>query len=385
MRDGVANRTAAASEARACGEPRGRAGDVALRGTYEKEETRACGRPCVGVREHIQAGLLERGHLSRAWIFLAVRSRRMTLAALISFLPPFLLLVAALLAPPDVLRALIHRENVHDTFSRFVSGVATASSIAVSIATLTLGRDLKAIGTDRERQEADQAYRREVRGRTGKDELPVLLGPFMERALAAMADKADAIRDDLSPEMAGIQVEGLALGDYLEIMAGRAREQARAMKVSRARPDALLLAGLDLETEATARLAERYVREDGMSDALGKELDNFAKLIDDFAIAQRSLKALDVQWSLSRMSIAILVSSVPSLALGAAMTLLYGDGAPAAIGEVPTAILVCVALGVVSFPVSCFVSYLLRFLIVNQHTLPADGFLLGPEAAHLRR
>ena len=308
----------------------------------------------------------------------------MTVAALISFVPPLAIFFAALVAPPAVLRALVETQNVHDTFSRFVSGVATASSIAVSIAALTLGRDLKAIRTDRKRQEADQEYRRDVRQRTGRSGLPILLGPFMEGTLTALADKAEGIQRSLDHEAVAIEHEGIALGEYLDIIARRSREQADAMKVASDRPDALLLAGLGLETEATVRLAERFARDDRLAEPTQKDLGELADLLDDTAIAQRSLKALDVQWSLSRMSIAILASSIPSLAVGAAMTLTYGDGAPAALGDALTGLVVCLALGVVSFPVACFISYLLRFLIVNQHTLPADGFLLGPEAAHLR-
>jgi hypothetical protein len=157
------------------------------------------------------------------------------------------------------------------------------------------------------------------------------------------------------------------------------------MKVARDRPDRLLLAALDLESEATVHLADRFARMERLTASARESLAGLREQLDDFALAQRFMKALDVQWSLSRMCIAILASTIPGVAVAAAMTLIYGAGAPAALGEAGTAVLVCGALAIVVFPVACFVSYILRFLIVNQYTLPADGFLLGPEAWRLYR
>lgn len=61
------------------------------------------------------------------------------------------------------------------------------------------------------------------------------------------------------------------------------------------------------------------------------------------------------------------------------MVLTYGQGAINALGQTGAAGLVCGALFLALFPLAAFVSYLLRFIVVNQHTLPTNGFVLGPE------
>jgi len=79
------------------------------------------------------------------------------------------------------------------------------------------------------------------------------------------------------------------------------------------------------------------------------------------------------------MSITILLTTIPSLAVSAGMVLLYGEGAVEAWGVPGAALLVAGALAVVLVPIGAFVSYLLRYVFINQYTLPADGFVLGPE------
>ena len=98
------------------------------------------------------------------------------------------------------------------------------------------------------------------------------------------------------------------------------------------------------------------------------------------------LKTLDMQWGLSRMSHGILLTTIPALSVAAAMTLAYGEGAEQALGRLGASALVCAALAACLFPIAIFVSRLLRFVFVNQNSLPTQGFVLGPdEPALLRR
>jgi hypothetical protein len=79
------------------------------------------------------------------------------------------------------------------------------------------------------------------------------------------------------------------------------------------------------------------------------------------------------------MSTAITLTSLPAIVTAAGMVLLYGDGAPEALGRVGAAALVAAAFAVVLLPLACFASYTLRFVFLSENTLPTELFVLGPE------
>lgn len=329
----------------------------------------------------METDFLGRTTTPRALGSIALRWNRLAFAALLSILPPLVIFLFAWLGSPQFRDAIVDTRNVHDAFARFVSGVATASSIAVSVAALTMRRDLHGLRMHEERHETNEEYRRRVRERLGRKELAVELGPFLADLLDGIADKAKRAAQAAGPnDLPSYDVD---LHEYLETLQRRARLASARVRDVAFSPDHLMIAALDFEHEVTARLAHRYVRE--APSGLRERLEELRDLVDDYILAQKFLKTLDTQSGLSRMSIAILLSTLPSIAAATVMVLGYGQGAIDALGALGAAAVVCGALAVVLFPLGCFVSYVLRFLFLNQHTLPTDGFLLGPEAKPLRR
>lgn len=335
--------------------------------------------------EHMRRDFHGRVSTPRALGAVAVGWPRLALASLLAVVPALALLLAAWLGPADLARAVTDAQNAHDLFTRYITAVATASSIAVSIAALSMRRDLKGIRSHEERRDANADYRERVRERAGRDELPLDLAGFLAETLASVAREARAAREGASREELALESEGVRLGELLEVLEARAAEVGRALAATGPRPDRQLLAALDFEHEASHRLSRRFARDGRLGGATRARVATLRDQLGDFVLGQKYLKTLDTQWGLGRMSMAILLSTLPSIAVASFMVLAYGEGAVDALGLAGASALVAAALAVCLFPIGCFVSYVLRFLFVNEHTLPTDGFLLGPEAKALRR
>src|ERR1051325_964732 len=130
----------------------------------------------------MQSHFRERVKAPRAWSLVAFSMSRSGLALLLGLLPGALLVLAVWLAPAELGKAATGHQNVQETFARLIGAVATASAIAVSVATVALRRELKGIRKQQERQETSEAYRGRVRRASGRSFAPISLGAFLATA-----------------------------------------------------------------------------------------------------------------------------------------------------------------------------------------------------------
>ncbi|MEA3200459.1 MAG: hypothetical protein QOE90_1887 [Thermoplasmata archaeon] len=322
---------------------------------------------------------LDRVRAPTAWAVVGFRVPRAALAFGLALVPLVIVLLAAWLGPAELAKAITSQKNVQETFARFVTAVATASAIAVSVASLTLNREMKGLHTLRERHEANEAFRARLRKATGRNYAPVTVSGFLAallQTIAREAREAQAVADETT---LALREEDISLGELLALMERRALETAARLDAVRRNPDHVLGAALDFEADVTSHLARRFARE-APTEALREALTSLHEQLADYNVATRYVKTLDTSWGLSNMSWAILVATIPSILTAAFMVLAYGDGAISALGRLGAAALVGAALSVVILPLGFFVSYVLRFVFLNEHTLPTDGFVLGPDA-----
>lgn len=321
----------------------------------------------------------ERARISRARASFAYLLPRWGLTLALTAAFPLLLLVAILLDPDHVGRAATDAAGVEAVFSRLISAMATTATIAVSVATLTLGRELMGLRAQEERHRTNEQFRDAVRLRGGLLAVPMSVGAFLSETLRLAAEAAATAKARADAETLAREAEGVRLGDYLTFVEENARLAARRAYEARRRPSHLIAVALDFEQESTHHLARRFARERELGGVVQEALRELSQALKDVVITTRYLKSLDIQWGLSRMSVAILVSTLPAVAISVSMALLYGPGVPETIGVRGAGALVCLALGVVLLPLAAFVSYLVRFVFLNRQTLPTEDFVLGPE------
>lgn len=327
----------------------------------------------------MEKGFVDRVHAPNVWAILGYRIGRGPLAFALAAIPLVLVVAAIAWGPAELGKAMTEHKNVQDTFARFISAVATASAIAVSIATLTLGRELKGIRTLRQRHESNQELRSNVREATGRDHAPLSIGEFLGDSADAVASEARAAREAAPAIDLEMQEDGVTLRQLLESIERRATQVVPRFHAHRTNPEKLLTASLDFEADVTSHLVRRFARR-ASTGQLQDTLDELEARLNDYIVASRYAKTMVTSWGLSNMSWSIMVSTVPSVLTAAFMVLAYGEGAVKAWGMLGAGVLVGLALSVVMLPLCFFVSYILRFVFLNEHTLPTDGFVLGPEA-----
>jgi hypothetical protein len=314
----------------------------------------------------------------------AYRLPRLALAIALALVPAVVVMGGALLSH-SFREAVTDHRNVQETFARFVSATATASAISVSVAVLTMRRELRGVASHRRRHKDNMELRHEVASAAGAESAPLVVADFLALALENVRAAGAKVAQSAGRAADEIVVEDATLAQYLRVLDRRCVSVGRELKRKRSNPDLLLGAALDFEYEVTLQLARRFARAPGVSEETRADLATLHLRLDDYLAAAKYVKTLDLEWGLSRMSIALLTTSLPAVIVAGLMTLSYGEGAVATLGKTGAAALVALALAVVVLPLAEFASYLLRFVFVNENTLPTDAFVLGPEEAQLVR
>lgn len=316
----------------------------------------------------------------RWWSWLTFRASRFGVALALALVPAALLFLAVALGPEGIGRAVTDRTNVSDTFSRFISGLVTAATIAVSVATLSMRRGIAGIGELREHVRADESYRDAIRRAGGHDGLPLAIAPFLRVLLLDIEKGArDASARARSAGVEDVDADGEPLHAHLDVLARIAARGADEVVRHQRRPHRVLSAVLDVEVNRNAQLTRRFARDDRLPEDLREVLCRLCDRLDHLAVGRGYAKSLQLQWGLSRMSTQIMLTSFLAVVVAAGMTLAYGQGAVDAFGTTGAAGIVTSALFLVLMPIAIFVSYMVRFVFLNAHTLPIGGFALGPE------
>lgn len=327
----------------------------------------------------LQGGFRKRAHLGRLWAGLAYSQPRNRLMVILALVPALALALAIALWPQGLGEAATDPENVRAVFARFISAMATVATIAVSVAALVLGRELKGIRGQDESHRTNLRFRDDIRQSAGRRVAPMAFGPFLAMAIDVVGKRAREAREAATAEDLARSVEGVTLGGFLVFVHEGARAASASVERERHDPNRLLTAALDFEQEVTHHLARAFAREDALPPPVRESMDALAHAIKDVAITTRYVKTLGTQWGLSRMCSAVLLTTIPAVVSAAGLALLYDPYAVDALGVLRAGLLVSAVLAIVMLPLTAVVSHLLRFVFVNQHTLPAEDFVLGPE------
>ena len=325
---------------------------------------------------------LERSGFGPVRARLFVTWPRRHLAIVLALVPALAALAIILVDPVGLGRLAVGRDHVSSTFARFLSAIATVGTVAVSVASLTLGREIRGIGGQEEHHDANEGFRDRVRNAGQRDILPMRLSSFLAGLQTVLAEAAARARARASEEALAFKSEGSTLRQVLDALESRARVDAGRFRAAR-EPHEVLLVALDGEPDVAHHLLRGMLRRGEFDPALREELEGIVALLRDAAIGAGYAKTLDFQWGLSRMSVMVLITTLLALVASAAMVLLYPglDGSDAGARAVGGAI-VSVALFLGLLPVTSFVSFLLRAVTINARTLPTADFVLGPERSH---
>ena len=336
------------------------------------------------LRQYVRRGFVERVGAPRLWSAVTYVLPRWPLILGLAALPAALLFALVAADPGGIGQRAASRDAVEATFARFIGGLVTAATIASSVAAVTLSRELKGVQGQREHHRHNQEFRSRVYATSGRRTVPLALGPFLGVQMESVRDAARTARARAAPDELRFEAEGASVGELLDSMEERASDaMARAHRARR--PHHVLRVALDFEQELTHHLARRFSREETLSGSLRAALERLAERIEDATVTTHYAKTLDIQWSLSRMSAAILVSSLVAILVAVGTVLFYPEDMVARAGLAGAGAVLALVLGFAILPVAASVGFLLRVVFVNQNTLPSADFILGPEQPAVAR
>lgn len=279
---------------------------------------------------------------------LALEAPRWPLAIGLAVAPAVALFLAALL-DADLLALVTSEARVRETYARFISGLITAATIAVGFASLALRRGIKGIGELRRHVDADKEFSESVRRLTGRHP-PSPVGEVLVLTLREPAARADRVQGDADAVR------------FARALSAHAREVAANVSAARS-PDAVLRASLDLDVERAIHAAELH------------GLREVEEALDVADLARSYLRTLATQWTISRMSQGIALSSFIAACVAAISALAYGTPDDPLVALT----LVTMILAIVLLPLAVFVSFVLRTVFLHRHTVALGQFVLGPE------
>lgn len=347
---------------------------------------KATRRPVVLVPDPLAAiekPFVRRLRSPRAWTHVAYTMPRLRLALLLALVPAALVGLAFLLGPPALERALTEPQHNRDVLSRYISAIVTAATIAVSFATLALRRGIQGVGGLQRHMREDDEYRRDVRRLTGRGSLPLAIGPFLANLLDDLAPLLGRIRGSAGADGLARERDGATLGSYLDAVGCAAERTASSVREASARPTALLMAALDFETEASAQLARGFRRDETLPEPARAALADLEDHLERVSVARGYSKTLVTQWGLSRMSTTITLTSFAAVVTATFWGLGYDEYVREAVGVGGAGALLAGVAFLLTLPLAAFVSHALRFIFLNEKSLPIGDFVLGPELVDL--
>lgn len=327
---------------------------------------------------------LERLEAPFGWSLVAFRAHRLSLAVGLALVPGAVLAALAFL-PGGMGAEAVAPPGVTALFARLVTGVAAASSIAVSLAAIVFRRELRGIPSLEAHAHANLRFREDVRSGSGRRHLPLTVAGFVQVTLESVREGARAVRASATEEELRAEVDGVTLAAYLAALEVQAEVVRRKLEVVKAKPRNVLEASLDFEQETAAQFARRFGRHEALAPAARGAVARLVGRLDDCLVATLYARTIIMEWTLSGMALVILMTTIPSLLVSSAMVVAYDPTLVATVGIVGAAVVVGAAYALTLLPITSLISYLLHIVFLNAYTLPTAGFILGPESLDVER
>lgn len=290
----------------------------------------------------------------------------------------FLGLVVLGALDPTPLRQIMRGQDPTDTvFQALVGGVITGVTLIISIAQLSVSRELAAAGNQRERMENSLSLQEDI-----EDAAASIGGPspatYLGLLCAASRQQATALEEAVADN------SDTELRERVDRFADRVIDNANGIEAELANAQfgefAVIRAALNYNYSwkiyAARRL--RIDHEDALSDEEGEAFDRMADVLELFGPAQEYFKTHYIQWEFVNLSRAIMYVTLPSLTVAVAV-LLYVDagmfpGQMLGIDNLTWVVSATATFAVL--PLFIFVSYMLRIATISKRTGTTGPFIL---------
>ena len=277
-----------------------------------------------------------------------------------------------------LLRTIMRSQDPVDTvFEALIGGVITGVTLIISIAQLSVSRELASAGDQRDRMTNSLTLQEDIEDAAGS-----IGGPspatYLGLLCAASRQQATALENAVSEN------SDATLRERVDRFADRVVENADGIEEELASAQfgefAVIRAALNYNYSwkiyATRRLQIDY--EDSLTDEENEAFDRMSTVLQLFGPAQEYFKTHYLQWEFVNLSRAIMYVAVPALTVAMAV-LLYVDAAvfPGQILGIDNLTWIVSATATFTLlPFFVFISYMLRIGTISKRTGTTGPFIL---------
>ena len=320
-----------------------------------------------------------RGRLgvNRAAFWVLLTGRRWVIAGGFA-LVVFALFVAGGTVKQAPLRPLMQSSNmVTITFSGLVGATITSATLVVSINQLVLSQEIGSLGTIRNRMDVGTGFRQNTDELLGET-TPIDPATYLDRLIETSEQRARALRD----AAAGSNDPDLRekIDTYVDDLLGNASKTREDLSGSEFGSLEVVAPAIDYDYNRKMHDVRRFKHQyrESLTPEQIERLDALLTALAMYGTARAYLNGLYIQWSLIKLSRAIIYTAVAALLVSAAVALFVGANTlTGSLFGIDTMVwLVSGALTVAVLPFFVFAAYILRLGTLTKQTLTVEPLLL---------
>ena len=276
------------------------------------------------------------------------------------------------------LRPLMQSSNmVTMTFSGLVGAIITSATLVVSINQLVLSQEIGSLGTIRNRMDVGTDFRQNTDELLGET-TPTDPATYLDRLIETTEHRARALRDAVArsndPDLRE-QVD-----TYVEDLLGNASKTREDLSGSEFGSLEVVAPAIDYDYNRKMHDVRRFKHQyrESLTPEQIERLDALLTALAMYGTARAYLNGLYIQWSLIKLSRAIIYTAVAALLVSAAVALFVDASTlTGSLFGIDTMVwLVSGAFTVAVLPFFVFAAYILRLGTLTKQTLTVEPLLL---------
>ncbi|PSQ49629.1 hypothetical protein BRD19_03320 [Halobacteriales archaeon SW_7_65_23] len=321
--------------------------------------------------------LRKRLGVNRAAFWVLLTGRRWVIAGGFA-LVVFALFVAGGTVKQAPLRPLMQSSSmVTITFSGLVGATITSATLVVSINQLVLSQEIGSLGTIRNRMDVGTDFRQntdELLGETTPTDPATYLDELIETSEQRARALREAVAGSNDPELRE------KIDTYVDDLLGNATKTRDKLADSEFGSLDVVAPAVDYDYNRKIHDGRRIKHEHGNSLTVEQteQIDALLTALAMYGTARAYLNGLYIQWSLIKLSRAIIYTAVAALLVSAAVALFVdANTLTGSLFGIDTMIwLVSGAFTVAVLPFFVFAAYILRLGTLTKQTLTVEPLLL---------
>jgi len=322
--------------------------------------------------------LRERTDVNKYWFWLLLGANRWVVAGGLAFLVFLTFMTWGVLKPVSVHATMRSSDMVETVFAGLVGAIITGTTLVVTINQLVLSQEIGSLGNQRSRMDVTMDFRQSTDSLLGTTS-PAAPAAYLDALIETSEQRARTLRGTLSGTD-NRELNGKVEEYVTDLLANAEHARTLLENTDFGSFDVISPAldyNYDQKLHDARRLGMEY--EDSLTD---EERSAFRELLETlvmYGVAREYIKNLYIQWTLVKLSRAILYAAVIALTVAGGMVV-FVDATTFSgtfLGIESVLWVVSAAFAISALPFLLFTSFILRLATLAKQTLSMGPLVLS--------